>query len=62
MGSTVLDSGNLAAHGLQLASIGAALSVGGDILLYGCNVAQGDAGLQFITAPNRNPSVSAIGL
>ena len=50
LGSTVLDGGNLAAYRVQLASIGSALTPNGDMLLYGCNVAHGDAGLQFITS------------
>jgi uncharacterized delta-60 repeat protein len=50
LGSTVIDSGNLGYHGAQLASIGSALTSTGDILLYGCNVAQGDVGLQFIAS------------
>lgn len=37
-------------HAQQLAGIGAALSEHGDILLYGCNVAEGAMGLQFIDA------------
>ena len=48
LGSTVLDSGNLAAYQSSLQAIGAGLCDTGDILLYGCNVAQGDAGIQFI--------------
>ena len=47
-GSTVLDSGNLVAYGSQLTNLGSSLTDKGDILLYGCNVAQGDAGVQFI--------------
>jgi uncharacterized delta-60 repeat protein len=50
LGGTVLNSANLDAYGWQLASIGSALTPTGDILLYGCNVAQGDLGLQFITS------------
>ncbi len=50
LGSTVLDGGKLAAYGAQLADIGSALTATGDMLLYGCHVAQGDVGLQFITA------------
>ena len=50
LGGTVLNSSNVALHGSQLASIGGALTETGDILLYGCNVAQGDVGLQFITS------------
>ena len=48
LGSTMLDSGNLANYRSQLTVIGSALTETGDILLYGCNVAQGDAGVQFI--------------
>ena len=50
LGSTVLDSSNLSMHAAQLASIGSSLTKTGDILLYGCNVAQGDAGVQFINS------------
>lgn len=50
LGSTVLDSGYLASYAAQLASIGSALTQSGDILLYGCNVAQGDVGVQFINS------------
>ena len=39
LGSTVLDSGNRASYGVQLASIGGSLTDTGDILLYGCNMA-----------------------
>ena len=49
LGSTVLDSGNLASYGSQLSTIGSSLAETGDILLYGCNVAQGESGLQFIS-------------
>jgi len=52
-GSLLLGSGSITSSTLQsqsalLASIGAALAPQGDLLLYGCNVAQGDAGAQFI--------------
>lgn len=50
LGSTVLDSDNLATYGSQLTGIGNALTATGDILLYGCNVAQGDVGDRFIRA------------
>ena len=50
LGDTVIDSGVLASHQSQLASIGGALTPEGDILFYGCNVAQGAVGLQFITS------------
>ncbi len=48
LGSTVLDSGNLSGYQSQLASIGSSLTQTGDILLYGCNVAQGNLGQSFI--------------
>ena len=48
LGSTVLNSGNLGSYQSQLQTIGASLSATGDLLLYGCDVAQGEAGLQFI--------------
>ena len=50
LGSTVLNSGNLSAYGTQLGSIGNSLTQTGDILLYGCNVAQGNVGFQFVSA------------
>ncbi len=50
LGSTLLSGINLSAYQQQLASIGSALSSTGDILLYGCNVAQGDVGAQFIAS------------
>ena len=50
LGSTVLDSVSLASFAPQLASIGNTLTPTGDILLYGCNVAQGETGVQFISA------------
>jgi uncharacterized delta-60 repeat protein len=48
LGSTVLRSGNLASYQNQMQAIGSSLTESGDILLYGCNVAQGDAGKLFI--------------
>jgi hypothetical protein len=50
LGSTVLDAGNLSAYQVSLRAIGASLSEAGDILLYGCNVAQGDVGIEFIAS------------
>jgi hypothetical protein len=48
LGSTMLSEANLASNAAALAAIGAALQPGGDIQLYGCNVAQGTPGQQFI--------------
>jgi len=48
LGSSVLDVGTLAAYAGQLTTIGQALTANGDLLLYGCNVAAGDVGQQFV--------------
>ncbi len=48
LGSSTLNNDNITDYASQLASIGNALSANGDILLYGCNVAQGDSGIAFI--------------
>jgi hypothetical protein len=48
LGSATLNSENLDQYTQQLTTIGNALSENGDILLYGCNVAQGEVGGQFI--------------
>ncbi|MGV3682759.1 MAG: DUF4347 domain-containing protein [Acidovorax sp.] len=48
LGSTVLDS-NLAAHSAPLAAIGRAMAPGGDLLVYACNLAEGDVGAQFVS-------------
>lgn len=50
LGNAVLDNDALSRHGQQLAGIGAALNGQGDILLYGCDVAAGEVGRQFIAA------------
>ena len=55
LGDAVLNSGNLEQYNAALATIGNALTATGDILLYGCNVAQGEAGLQFIESWGRSP-------
>ena len=44
LGSSVVNNANLADYNNQLAAIGASLTATGDILLYGCDVAAGDAG------------------
>ena len=49
LGSTVLNGENLDDYQAQLAAIGSSLTEAGDILLYGCNVAASDSGIQFIT-------------
>src|SRR5690554_2463544 len=48
LGDGWLDSGTLAANQAPLSAIGAALSENGDILLYGCNVGNEGAGIEFI--------------
>lgn len=50
LGNAVLNDNTLKQYQDQLASIGSHLKDTGDILLYGCNVAKGDTGLQFIDA------------
>jgi Ca2+-binding RTX toxin-like protein len=50
LGSTWLSNANLQDHAAALTQIGSSLSADGDLLLYGCDVAQGDAGSQFIGA------------
>ena len=49
LGSTLVDASSIARHGGLLAEIGSALGADGDILLYGCDVARGATGRQFIT-------------
>jgi Ca2+-binding RTX toxin-like protein len=48
LGASLISGDDLAALADPLKSIGQSLSAGGDILLYGCNVAAGQAGLEFI--------------
>src|SRR5215813_9915662 len=48
VGSSVITDTNLATHSSALAEIGSSLAPGGTIQLYGCDVAQGAAGQQFI--------------
>jgi Ca2+-binding RTX toxin-like protein len=48
LGSTVLTAGNLASYEATLQAIGRSLSETGDILLYGCSVAQGNEGIKFV--------------
>jgi Ca2+-binding RTX toxin-like protein len=50
LGSTALDSSNLNQYSTQLTQIGSSLTATGDILLYGCDVAQGTIGQSFIDA------------
>ncbi|MBU0946490.1 MAG: DUF4347 domain-containing protein, partial [Proteobacteria bacterium] len=48
LGDTTLDSDTLDEHADQLRQWGEALSEDGDLLLYGCNVAEDGTGLEFI--------------
>ena len=48
LGNEILTNDNLSSHAEQLARIGHALTAGGDILLYGCDLAQSTAGSKFI--------------
>ncbi|WP_394780778.1 Ig-like domain-containing protein [Undibacterium sp.] len=49
LGSLTLTSANMSAHTADLHSIGSALKPGADILLYGCDLAQGSDGAAFIS-------------
>ncbi|MDJ0517496.1 MAG: DUF4347 domain-containing protein [Trichodesmium sp. MO_231.B1] len=48
LGSSTLNNGNIESYENQLQQWGKALSENGDILLYGCNVAEGEQGQAFI--------------
>ncbi len=48
LGSTVLNQENIDSYRNPLGMIGSSLAPTGDLLLYGCNVAQGDEGQRFI--------------
>jgi len=48
LGSSVLNGDSLSRYAEALSQIGSSLSEKGDILLYGCNVAEGGAGSHFI--------------
>src|SRR5262249_50929180 len=48
LGSSLITDANLSAHSNALAEIGASLASGGAIQLYGCDVALGAGGQQFI--------------
>lgn len=48
LGSSVLSNDTIAAVSAELTTLGGALTETGDILLYGCNIADGAAGLEFV--------------
>jgi hypothetical protein len=50
LGKAVLDSAHLQDYTAALQEWGAALRPGGDLLLYGCDVAEGEAGASFVDA------------
>jgi hypothetical protein len=50
LGTTRLSAENLTSYGQALKQIGASLSESADILVYGCNVAQGEVGVAFINS------------
>jgi methionine-rich copper-binding protein CopC len=50
LGNIVLNQQQLPHYQNQLKAIGSSLNANGDLLLYGCNVAQGEVGLNFINA------------
>jgi len=50
LGSAAVDTRSLATRASALAEIGRALSPGGDLLLYGCDVAKGNEGQAFVDA------------
>jgi precorrin-6B methylase 1 len=48
LGNMVLNASNITDYQTQLASWGNSLTQSGDILFYGCKVAEGDAGQAFV--------------
>lgn len=50
LGRLALDAAALEAHGAEVAALGDALAPGGEILLYGCDVARGAEGRAFVEA------------
>jgi hypothetical protein len=50
LGSATVSEADISANAAALAAIGAALSSDGDILLYGCDVAEGFVGQSFVDA------------
>jgi len=48
LGSSILDNTNIDRYGQSLSSWGDALSDTGDILLFGCDIANGEEGLAFV--------------
>jgi hypothetical protein len=53
VGNSTLSEATVSGYTAQLNQIGASLNAGGDLLIYGCDVAKGDAGQQLITDISR---------
>ena len=53
LGTSTLAGSTLGRYSAQLEQIGASLNAGGDLLIYGCDVAKGDAGQQLVTDISR---------
>lgn len=49
LGKDRLDRTGLIAHRAELATLSSHLAAGGEIVLYGCDLAQGDAGQRFVS-------------
>ena len=60
LGNTLLSAGDIAASQEQLAAIGAALKPGGDLLVYGCDVARNGAGDAFLRQLSQATGVANI--
>ncbi|MEO7577504.1 MAG: DUF4347 domain-containing protein, partial [Massilia sp.] len=50
LAATTLTNDNIANFGAELAQLGGALTANGDILIFGCDVAEGEGGQRFIEA------------
>ncbi|PRP72412.1 hypothetical protein BUE93_01730 [Chromobacterium amazonense] len=61
LGTTELTTANVASHQAELAVIGQALRPGGDILLYGCDVAEGNDGAALVNAIARESGRATAG-
>ncbi|KTC58631.1 Ig-like domain-containing protein [Pseudomonas savastanoi] len=48
LGNSYVSADNIAQRSALLAEIGSDMNVGGDILIYACNTAEGDTGLSFV--------------
>ncbi|MFN4065241.1 MAG: DUF4347 domain-containing protein, partial [Parazoarcus communis] len=53
LGNVLLDADNVEQHGARLSDWGKALLAGGDILIYGCDVGQGERGDRLLEALTR---------